>query len=221
MDPPSLATGGALFGRKRGILDLEHQIVLHRSLSKKFCAGSIDLFIFYFQLTGFVKIWLTGWSKASEVSIFPQTRKWKFFIKNQRLRKVLNNLGISTFPELYKALYAIFRQTLVVGDVKWSKVSIPRKIFLMATGGAPICLSTRNSHVFFQKVLHWSPIHLGPPDFERWHQNWLPTTRVCHLDLRRKKPKHILIKNSIPEVKVDQLVLKLLSVESRWKSTIL
>ena len=70
LPPAPLATGGALFWRKRGILASERQIGLHRSPRTLFCGGLKDLFISYFQLTRFVEIWPTACSVASERSKF-------------------------------------------------------------------------------------------------------------------------------------------------------
>ena len=191
-----LATGGALKSRKSGILAFEHHIWLHRSPRKLFCVHSIELLILHFHLPGFVKIWHTACSTASETSIFLQTHKWNFSIKNQQFRTFGKKFEISTFPELYRASYNIFRQTLVGGSVKWVLLWNPHKIFFLATGGARSGAERLKSHFFFIWVLHRSPIFDMSPDSGRRHQNWLPTTRVCHLDLRKKKPRHILIQTS-------------------------
>ena len=181
-----LATGGALKWRKSGILASEHHIWLHRSPRKLFCVHSIELLILHFHLPGFVKIWHTACSTASETSIFLQTHKWNFSIKNQQFRTFGKKFEISTFPELYRASYGIFRQTLVGGSVKWVLLWNPHKIFFLATGGARSGAERLKSHFFFIWVLHRSPIFDMSPDSGRRHQNWLPTTRVCHLDLRKK-----------------------------------
>ena len=88
-----------------------------------------ELLILHLHLPGFVKIWHTACSTASETSIFLQTHKWNFSIKNQQFRTFGKKFEISTFPELYRASYGIFRQTLVGGSVKWVVLSIQRKFF--------------------------------------------------------------------------------------------
>ena len=69
-DMPSLATGGALFSPKNVFFVFEHQLGLHRSQRRSFCVEPQDMFISYTQLTGFVEIWPTGCSVASESSKF-------------------------------------------------------------------------------------------------------------------------------------------------------